>query len=140
MYGLKQAACIDFDRLGKVVKTYVCYPLRSNPGIWCHKTLPKKFALFVDDFGIKYTNPFHAHHLVNTLERYHKISIDWDGNVFYGITLDCNHDRKYADVSMLDYISISIHKFQHPKPKQNHHAPHDWTVPAYGFKVQYTHT
>ena len=69
VYSLKQAGRIDFDRLVKPLKLRGYYPLRSNPGIWCHKILPTKFALCVDKFGIKYTNPAHAHHLVNTLQR-----------------------------------------------------------------------
>ena len=77
MFGIKQEAYIDFDRLVKFLKTHGYYPLRPNPGIWCHETTPKKFALCVDDFIIKYTNPNNDHHLVNTLQKYYKISIDW---------------------------------------------------------------
>ena len=69
MYVLKQAACIASDRIVKLLKSHDYYPLRSNPGIWCHKMIPTKFALCVEKFGIKYTNPAHAHHLVNTLQR-----------------------------------------------------------------------
>ena len=68
MYGLKQADCIAFDHLVKLLKLHGYYPLRSNPGIWCHETSPPKFALCVDNFGIKYTNPAHVHHLVDTLK------------------------------------------------------------------------
>ena len=69
MYSLKQAACIDFDRLVKLMKPRGYYPLHSNPDIWSHKTLLTKSALCVDDFGIKYTNPAYAHHLVNNLKK-----------------------------------------------------------------------
>ena len=79
IYGLKQAACIAFDRLVKLMKPHGYYPIRSNPGIWCQETLPTKFALCVDNFGIKYTNPTHTHHLVDTLKKYYTISIDWGG-------------------------------------------------------------
>ena len=70
VYSLKQSACISFDRLVKLLNTHGYCPLRSNPSIWRHKTLPKTIALCVDDFGIKYTNPDHANHLVNTLNKY----------------------------------------------------------------------
>ena len=78
VYGLKKAACIAFDCLVKVLNPHGYYPLRSNPGIWRHKTLPSKFALGVNDFGIKYTNPAHNHHIINTLQKYYKISINWE--------------------------------------------------------------
>ena len=79
MKGLKQAACIYFYCLVKLMKPRGYHPLHSNPVIWCHKTLPTKFALRVDNFGIKYTNPAHAHHLVDTLKKYFTIYIDWVG-------------------------------------------------------------
>ena len=41
---------------------------------------------------------------------------------------------------MSGYIEKSIQKFQHLKPKQPQHDPPDWTIPAYGSKVQYAHT
>ena len=62
------------------------------PSIWCHKTLPTKFALCVDNFGIKYTNTAHVHHLVNTLEKYYKTSIDCEAKHYCGLTLDWNYD------------------------------------------------
>ena len=82
------------------MKPHGYYPLPSNPGIWYHETLPTKFALCVDYFGIKYTNPAYAHHLVDTLKKYYTISIYWGGNSYCGLTLDWNYDRKYVDVSM----------------------------------------
>ena len=92
MYILKQAARISFDRLVELLKPHGYYPLSSNPGIWCHKTLPTKFAVCVDNFGIKYTNPSHAHHLFDTLQKYYTISIDWGGGKYCYLTLDCNYD------------------------------------------------
>ena len=68
MYGLKQASHIAFDRIEKVWKPNGYDPLRSNPGIWFQQTVPTKCTLCVDNFGIKYTNTDHAHHLVYTLK------------------------------------------------------------------------
>ena len=41
MYGLNQAARIDFDRIAKLLKPHVYYSLHSNPVSWCHETPPK---------------------------------------------------------------------------------------------------
>jgi hypothetical protein len=35
------------------------------------------------------------------------------------------------------YIKDALHKFQHPLPKRPQYAPHNWTVPAYGQRIQY---
>ena len=43
MYGLKKAACIDFEHLVQLLKYHGYYTLRSNPRIWYHETLPTKF-------------------------------------------------------------------------------------------------
>ena len=78
MYGLKQAACIAFDRLVKLLKYHGYYTIVSLPGIWCHEMLPTKFTLCVDNSVVRYTNYPHPHHLVNTLQKYYKISINWE--------------------------------------------------------------
>jgi hypothetical protein len=38
---------------------------------------------------------------------------------------------------MPGYIKDALHKFQHPMPKRPQYAPHNWTVPAYGQRIQY---
>ena len=88
MYVLKQAAFIASDRIVKLLKSHDYYPLRSNPGIWCHKTLPTKLTLRVENLGIKYANPAHYHHIVNTVQKYYKISIDWERKNYFGLNLD----------------------------------------------------
>ena len=39
MHDLKQADHIAFECIVKLLNTHGYYPLRSNPGIWCHKML-----------------------------------------------------------------------------------------------------
>ena len=70
MYGLQQASQIAFDRPVKLLKPHGYYPLQSKPEIFCHEMPPTKFAFCVDNFGIKYTNPSHAHHIVDALKKY----------------------------------------------------------------------
>jgi hypothetical protein len=87
MHGLIQAARIAYDRLVKLLAPHGCYPIRHSPGIWKRKTLPTTFAPCVDDFGIKHTDPQHAHHLINTLQKHYKISTDWEGTAYCGLHL-----------------------------------------------------
>ena len=56
-----------------------------------------------------------AHHLINTIRRYFKLSIDWEGQNYLGLTLDWNYNKKYVDISMPGYIPTALQKFQ-----QNH--------------------
>ena len=130
----------SFDRPVKLLKPHIYYPLRSNHVIWCHEMLPTKFALCEENFGIKYTNPAHTHHLVDTLKIYYTISIDWGGGNYYGLTLYWNYDKKYVGISMPGYIKKFLHKFQHPTPKEPQHALNDWNAQAYVSRVQYAQT
>jgi hypothetical protein len=43
----------------------------------------------------------------------------------------------HVDLSMPGYIKDALNKFQHPLPKRPQYAPHNWTVPAYGQRIQY---
>ena len=141
MYDLKQAACIAFNCLVTLMKPQGYAPLHCNPGILTHEKRDIIFTLCVNDFGIKYSNMDDANHLLNTLQTYYKISTDWSGTQYCGLTLDWNYLKRYVDVSMPGYVPKALHKFQHPHPrKRPQYAPHTWTEPAYGQIVQYAAT
>jgi hypothetical protein len=93
-------------------------------------TRPIHFALVVDDFGVQYVGAEHAHHLIT-------VSKDWTGGLYCGITLNWDYANKHVDLSMPGYIKDALHKFQNPLPKRPQYAPHNWTVPAYGQRIQY---
>jgi hypothetical protein len=45
--------------------------------------------------------------------------------------------NKHVNLSVPGHIKDALHKFQHPLPKRPQYAPHNWTVPAYGQRIQY---
>ena len=137
MYGLKQAARLAYDRLVENLAPHGYHPLRRNPGLWKHETLPTIFALCVDDFGIKYLQKEHADHLINALRSNYTISIDWEGKNYCGLELDWNYTKRCVTLSMPRYILSALHKFQHPTPSKGQHAPHSYLRPDYGTKIQY---
>ena len=53
------------------------------------------------------------------------------------MNLEWNYIEKYANVYMPGYIPSMLHRFQHIIPVQRQDAPHAWTKPTYGDKVQY---
>jgi hypothetical protein len=67
----------------------------------------------------------------------YKLTQDWTGESYLGLTLKWHYDEGYVDISMPDYVPKALAKFQHPPPKSKQHAPHQWTQPVYGQKVQY---
>jgi hypothetical protein len=79
----------------------------------------------------------HAQHLIVALETDYTISKDWTGGLYCGITLNWDYANTHVDLSMPGYIKDALRKFQHPLPKHPQYAPHNWTVPAYGQRIQY---
>jgi hypothetical protein len=91
----------------------------------------------VDDFGVQYVGKEHAQHLIDALETDYTVSKDWTGGLYCGITLKWNYVNKHVDLSMSGYIKDALQKIQHPLPKRPKYAPHNWTIPAYGQRIQY---
>jgi hypothetical protein len=109
--------------------------MEHTPGLWRHTTRKTTFALCVGDFGVKYYSKEDALHLVNALKDHYKITIDWKGELYCGLTLDWHYDKEFVDVSMPGYVARALTKFAHPTPDKPQHAPHEWTAPICGRKT-----
>ena len=79
---------------------------------------PISFTLVVDNFGIGYVGRDHADHLMSALEIYYKnITTDWEGKLYFGITMKWNYTKKYVYISMNGYVKETLHQFGHKTPK-----------------------
>ena len=136
MYGLKQAAVLAYDQLVEHLAPFGYYPCPQTTGIWRHTTRKTRFCLCVDDFGIKYFSKADADHLLNALQSKYKISTDWEGKNYCGLTLDWDYVNGRVDISMPGYIRKALERLQHIAPTSPQYAPHRWTEPSYGSKVQ----
>ena len=87
-------------------------------------------------FGIKYIGKEHADHLIVAIEENYELSTDWGGTLYCGITITWDYFKRIVDLSMLNYISSMLHKYQHPPPKCSQHSPHPWNRPTYGATEQ----
>jgi hypothetical protein len=89
MYGLPQAGILANKLLQDRLAKHGYRPVRHTHGLWRHDTRPITFSLVVDDFGVKYVGRDNAQHLHDALNTYYKTSsVDWDGRLYCGITLD----------------------------------------------------
>ena len=88
MYGLPQAGLLANELLEKRLNKRGYRQSKFVPGLWKHDWRPIQFTLVVDDSGVKYVGDEHAIHLKNTLEQYYKVTQDWTGARYIGITLD----------------------------------------------------
>jgi hypothetical protein len=83
------------------------------------------FTLVVDDFGVKYVGKEHANHLIACITKSkYKLTEDWKGNLYCGITLDWNYKKKYVNVSMPGYIKKKLHKYGHAHPTRMQTCPY----------------
>ena len=116
MYGLKQAARLAYDKLRENLKKHGYSPDKYSPNIWVHEQHSTKFCLCVDDFGIKTFSKEDANHLLNALKSFYKISEDWTGYHYCGLTMEWNYNEKFVDVSMPGYVRKQLERYQHSKP------------------------
>ena len=91
IYGLPQAGALANKQLKKFLAPYGYYEVAHTPGLWRHATRPIQLSLVVDNFGVKYVGKQHVEHLVHCLKKnYAKVSEDWKGKIYCGITLEWN--------------------------------------------------
>jgi hypothetical protein len=137
---LKPAGRITNDRLTTHLAKFGYLPVPITPSLWKHDTWPIDLSLVVDNFGVKYVGKEHAMHLLRALRKLYTVTEDWDGTLFSGLTIQWNYAKKYVNISMPNSIPAMLHKFQHAQhapPTKHQGAPHTWTTPSYGAKVQY---
>ena len=125
MCGLKQAAMLAHDNLKQSLEPHGCTPVQGTVGLWKHKTRKTKFCLCVDDFGIKYFNREDADHLLNTLRKCYKMTVDKKGENYCGLALDWNYDDGHVDISMPGCVTKSLKRLQHVPKKAPQYSPHD---------------
>ena len=82
------------------------------------------FIICADDFGIKYNSLDYANRLFNAIQKYLKLSIDWEGQNYFGLNFDRNYAKKYVDISMPGYIPTKLQKLQQKLPELAQDPPH----------------
>ena len=68
VYGLTQYGNLANNLLTKRLNAAGYYHTLTTSGLWRHKWIPITLCLIVDNFGVKYFDEQHAHHLKNFLK------------------------------------------------------------------------
>ena len=132
MYGLKQAAILAYKQLIQNLDKFGYEPIEGTTGMWHHRTRRTKFALCVDDFGVKYFTKEDAIHLVDALKTNYVITEDWTGSNYCGFKIKWDYQKRFVDISMPNYIQSALQKYDHKKPKKPEYAPFRYNRPIYG--------
>jgi hypothetical protein len=101
-----------------------------------HKWRPILFTLVVDDFGVKYVGKEHVDHLIKCIKETYELTKDWTGDLYCGITLTWNYDKRWLDISMPGYITKLLLKYKHRMPTKPQHCPYAPAPKQYGAKAQ----
>jgi len=93
--------------------------------------------LVVDDFGVKYVGKEHVDHLILCLKKSkYKLTKDWTGSLYCGISLNWNYKAGHVDISMPGYIKKKLHEYGHIYPKRIQTCPYSPEPKSYGAKAQ----
>ena len=124
MYGLPQAGLLANQLLESRLALDGYYQATHTPGLWKNHTKPVQFTLVVDDFGVEYVGITHAHHLIETLQKYYEITMNWKGELYCGISSLWDYDNRTVDLDMPTYIDKLRTRFQHKTPAKPQHSPY----------------
>jgi hypothetical protein len=106
--GLKEAGILAFNQLVKKLAPHGHEPMPFTPGLWRHRTKRTTFVLCVDDFGVKHFTKADAQHLIDAFKADYKLTIDWDGALCCGLTLDWHCDKGHVNVSMPGHVPRAL--------------------------------
>jgi hypothetical protein len=87
---------------------------------------------------VKHVGEEHALHLKQTLEENYKVTLEWDGRRYIGITLDWDYKRQQVHLSMPGYIKKALKQFKHERRKLQH-QPYPSAIIKYGGKDTICH-
>jgi hypothetical protein len=136
MYGLPQSGLIANKLLEKKLNEHGYWQSKLVPGLWRHNTRPIQFTLVVDNFGVKYVGKEHTRHLKKVLKMHYKLTSNWMGMHYIGITLDWDYKKRQVHLSMPNYVKKALKQFQHNAGTLQH-SPYPSVPIQYGAKKQY---
>jgi hypothetical protein len=94
------------------------------------------FHFVVHDFGVKYVGKERVQHLIWCIREKYKVTKDWMGDLYCGITLKWNYEKRWLDISMPGYIKKLLLKYKHRMPTKPQHCPYAPAPKQYGAKAQ----
>ena len=133
MYGHPAAGRLANALLINTLKAGDYYEDKLTPCLFHHKTRPTKFALVVDDFGIKYSSNDDLDHLINCISSVWKVKVDLSGSKFLGMNLSWDYDSPVPNLTIdaPNVIPAAIKRFCHEKRPKYARSPTCIKLPRY---------
>ena len=86
----------------------------------------------MDNYSVNYINKADDEHLNAALSIIYKITSNWSGGRYLGLTLKWEYEALIYDMSMPIYIETILQKLKYATATQSQHSTHLWTLPNYG--------
>jgi hypothetical protein len=136
VWGLPQAGILANKLLQKCLAPHGYYECKDTPGLWMHTTRPITFTLVVGNFGVKYEQQEDVNHLIAALKTKYTLTKDWTGNLYCGIKLNWDYNKRTLDISMPGYIVKQLQRYKHAPPTRPQHCPFYPQPKQYGSTAQ----
>jgi hypothetical protein len=136
LYGIPQAGRLSQERLIPHLAKHGYALCKNTPCLFRHITRPVSFTLVVDDFGVAYALREDAEHLATTLRLLYKITTDWSGTKYVGLTIGFDRVARTVAISVPGYVSRALKRFGVVKLPHLTSTPLPFTAPSYGTGVQ----
>jgi hypothetical protein len=136
VWGLPQAGILANKKLKRKLAPFGYRECIDTPGLWKHESWPLTFTLVVDDFGVKYEKKEDAEHLIASIKATYRLTKDWTGNLYCGITLDLDYANCTVDISMPGYIRKKLQEYNHVLPGQLQACPYTPAPKKFGAQAQ----
>jgi hypothetical protein len=108
VWGLPQAGILANKCRHHKLAPFGYYESTNTPGLWRHKSKPIIFTLVVENFGVKFVNKAEVDHLISSIKQMYKLTKDWMGNLYCGITLEWDYTNRTVNITIPGYIKKKL--------------------------------
>ena len=134
MYGLPHA--------GKIAQDVLLHRLAADgyhqtdtPCLFRHHNNGVAFTLVVDDFGVKFTNPKAADHLITSLRKHYVLKVNMSPTKYLGLTITFDRRAREVSLSLPGCIPKALAQFV-PFSSEKAHSPAVYCPPRFGSAQQ----
>jgi hypothetical protein len=99
-----------------------------------HGHLPSPLLWMI--FGVKYEKKDNVEHLIASMKTTYRLTKDWTGNLYCGITLDWDYVNSTVDISIWGYIKKKLQEYNHVLPGRLQACPYTPAPKKFGAQVQ----
>jgi hypothetical protein len=131
-----QAGILANKLLQKHLAPHVYFECNHMPGLLRYATRSISFTLVVDDFGVKYKHQEDIEHLIKCIKEKYELTMDLDGDLYWGIQLTWDINTCTLDISMPRYIFKQFQKYKHTTPIKPQQCPYAPQPKQYGSEAQ----